>query len=100
MSVDVIMRTKDRPLLLARAIRSVASQTRDDWRLIIVNDGGRRDAVDDLVAKIGSEEAGRVRVRGAGEEGEHDRGYEFSHGCLPKGDVPPSGAPRLRGRPR
>lgn len=38
--VTVIMRTKDRPILLQRAIDSVLGQTFSDWALVIVNDGG------------------------------------------------------------
>ena len=37
--VAIITRTKDRPLLLRRAIRSVASQTYKNYVHIIVNDG-------------------------------------------------------------
>lgn len=38
--VGIIMRTKDRPVLLKRAIDSVIRQTFTDWVLIVVNDGG------------------------------------------------------------
>ena len=38
--VAIITRTKDRPLLLRRAIRSVMSQSYPDYIHIIVNDGG------------------------------------------------------------
>lgn len=42
MSVDVavIVRTKDRPVLLARALQSIASQTARPRQLVVVNDGG------------------------------------------------------------
>ena len=40
--VTVVMRTRDRPLFLPRAIRSVLAQTMPDWHLVIVNDGGRQ----------------------------------------------------------
>ena len=39
-TVAIITRTKDRPLLLARAARSVASQTHGNYRWVVVNDGG------------------------------------------------------------
>lgn len=39
--VSVITRTKDRPLLLKRAMNSVLNQTYPTWEHIIVNDGGR-----------------------------------------------------------
>lgn len=38
--VSVIMRTKDRDVLLRRALSDVARQTFTDWGLVIVNDGG------------------------------------------------------------
>jgi glycosyltransferase involved in cell wall biosynthesis len=44
------MRTKDRPLLLRRALASAASQTFRDFELIVVNDGGEAATVEDLVA--------------------------------------------------
>jgi len=39
-NVAVITRTKDRPLLLERAARSVASQTYRSYTWVVVNDGG------------------------------------------------------------
>jgi len=38
--VSVILRTKDRPLLLERALKGLAAQSFDDYELVIVNDGG------------------------------------------------------------
>ncbi|SEQ02726.1 Glycosyl transferase family 2 [Faunimonas pinastri] len=51
--VDVIVRTKDRPLFLARALRSIRAQTWGRVCVHIVNDGGARDA-----AEIGKAEHG------------------------------------------
>ena len=48
--VVVVMRTKDRPLLLRRAVESVLDQTFGDWLLVIVNDGGDPGVVDLVVA--------------------------------------------------
>ena len=45
-NITIIMRTKNRPILLRRAIFSVIQQVYSDWRLIIINDGGDPDAVD------------------------------------------------------
>jgi glycosyltransferase involved in cell wall biosynthesis len=43
-SVSIVTRTKDRPLLLKRALASVLAQTHGDWTHIVVNDGGDQDA--------------------------------------------------------
>lgn len=61
-AVDVVMRTKDRPLLLSRAIDDVLAQTHEDWTLTIVNDGGDPGPVDALVAVRRDAGRGRVRV--------------------------------------
>ena len=60
--VAVIMRTKDRPLLLRRAIRSVMEQTFKDWVLVIVNDGGAPDAVQLAMGDMADELTGKVLV--------------------------------------
>ncbi|MDB5170470.1 MAG: glycosyl transferase, family 2 [Candidatus Saccharibacteria bacterium] len=49
--VAVITRTKDRPLLLERALKSVLGQTYDDYIMVIINDGGDPNVVEELVAK-------------------------------------------------
>lgn len=51
-SVGVVMRTKDRAVLLRRALESVRDQTYENWRLIVVNDGGDPEPVDWLVRHI------------------------------------------------
>ncbi|MCZ7851180.1 glycosyltransferase [Agrobacterium salinitolerans] len=51
-SIGVVMRTKDRAVLLRRALESVKNQTYQNWRLVIVNDGGETTDVDWLVEKI------------------------------------------------
>jgi glycosyltransferase involved in cell wall biosynthesis/FMN phosphatase YigB (HAD superfamily) len=60
--VAVITRTKDRPLFLERAIRSVLGQTYVCWEHVIVNDGGDKEGVDLLVKSFAEAYAGRVRV--------------------------------------
>ena len=49
-AVSVIVRTKDRPALLAEALASVAAQTLRGLEVVVVNDGGEsvRDVVDAL----------------------------------------------------
>ena len=49
-TVAVVMRTYERPVLLARAIASVQNQTFRDWHLIVVNNGGDAATVDKVVA--------------------------------------------------
>ncbi len=51
--VTVVIRTKDRPDFLARALGDVASQSYRDWEVIVANDGGDRGGVDTVVAKSG-----------------------------------------------
>ena len=61
-SVAIITRTKNRTILLERAIRSVLSQSQKDWVHVIVNDGGASLPVDTLVEKYRPDYAGRVAV--------------------------------------
>lgn len=49
-SVAIVMRTYERPIMLARAITSVCKQTYPNWSLTIVNNGGVPKVVDDVVA--------------------------------------------------
>ncbi len=48
--VAVVLRTYERPVLLARAIASVQNQTFSDWELIIVNNGGDPVGVESIVS--------------------------------------------------
>jgi glycosyltransferase involved in cell wall biosynthesis len=59
--IGAIMRTKNRPLLLGRAIRSVCEQTLDDWTLAIVNDGGDPEPVNRLVDALPADKKDKVR---------------------------------------
>lgn len=38
--VGIVVRTRDRPLFVARALQAVLGQTSTDWALALVNDGG------------------------------------------------------------
>ena len=61
-SVAVIMRTRDRPVMLDRAVQDLLGQTRQDWELVIVDDAGDAAAVDAVVARHTPEADGRIRV--------------------------------------
>jgi glycosyltransferase involved in cell wall biosynthesis len=63
-SVAVIMRTRDRPVLLSRAIASVCAQTFADWHLIMVNDGGDQAAAGRVIRAHAAELAGRLTMIG------------------------------------
>ncbi len=58
----IVTRTKNRPVLLKRAIESVLFQSYRNWVMVIVNDGGEPSDVDRLVESYSSEAAGRIRV--------------------------------------
>lgn len=50
--VAIITRTKDRPLFLPRAARSVQAQSFRDFVWVVVNDGGRRGEVEALADEV------------------------------------------------
>lgn len=60
--VTVITRTRNRPLLLERAIRSVLGQTFGGWEHLIVNDGGDAAELDERLKAHETAYAGRLRV--------------------------------------
>ncbi|TCL00601.1 FkbM family methyltransferase [Shimia isoporae] len=51
-SVGIVTRTKNRAVLLRRALESVKDQTYPHWQLVIVNDGGQPEPVDALVNSV------------------------------------------------
>ncbi len=59
--VAVIVRTKNRPAMLRRALASIRAQAFTDWECIVVNDGGDPAAVDLAISDL--EEPVRSRVR-------------------------------------
>jgi glycosyltransferase involved in cell wall biosynthesis len=61
-SVAVIMRTKNRPLLLHRALSSVLCQTHSKWHLYLVNDGGDRAELERLLASYNAAFGDRLTV--------------------------------------
>lgn len=60
--VSIVMRTKDRPVFVRRALRSIGSQTYADWELIIVDDGGAPGVVDAVLAECDPAIRERTRV--------------------------------------
>ena len=58
--VSIVTRTKNRPVLLERAIKSVLGQTMRDFALVIVNDSPDRAPVEALIKKYEAEAAGRI----------------------------------------
>ena len=48
--VTVVTRTRNRPLMLKRAVQSVGAQSFQDLELVIVNDAGESEAVDQALA--------------------------------------------------
>ncbi|WP_104104799.1 glycosyltransferase family 2 protein [Arthrobacter sp. 08Y14] len=58
--VAVIVRTKNRPHFLQRALQDIFDQTYRQFRVVIVNDGGSAEPVDNVVARL--PEAARERV--------------------------------------
>jgi glycosyltransferase involved in cell wall biosynthesis len=61
-SVAIVMRTKDRPVLLDRAIADVCAQTFSGWQLVIVSDGESDAATESIVRRHEAALAGRVTV--------------------------------------
>ncbi len=60
--VVVVTRTKNRPVLLRRAMESVLSQGVENWTHVVVNDGGDPIPVDLLVAEYAVRYRGRLKV--------------------------------------
>ncbi|WP_308195177.1 glycosyltransferase family 2 protein [Microbacterium aurantiacum] len=60
--VAVVVRTKDRPDLLRRALSSISGQRMTEWECVIVNDGGDASAVDAVVEDLPVEHRSRVRA--------------------------------------
>ncbi|MDH2412935.1 glycosyltransferase family 2 protein [Nocardioides sp. CER19] len=61
-TVGIVVRTKDRPHFLARALGSITAQTYDDWEAFVVNDGGDPVAVAGVVGDLPAEHRARVTV--------------------------------------
>jgi glycosyltransferase involved in cell wall biosynthesis len=61
-TVSVVVRTKDRPELLRRALDDIAGQTSSAWECVIVNDGGAPDDAEKVLADAAAVHAGRTRI--------------------------------------
>ena len=61
-TVSVLLRTRDRPALLPRALDDVLAQTFQDWRLIVINDGGDPTPVDRALREREDSFSGRAIV--------------------------------------
>jgi glycosyltransferase involved in cell wall biosynthesis len=59
-SVGIITRTKNRPVLLRRAIESVVQQTYRSWVMVIVNDGGDPADIANLIERYQPAARGRI----------------------------------------
>ena len=61
-SVAILLRTRQRPLLLPRALASICAQTHRNWRLYLVNDGGEEAGIEALLAPYAEALAGRLDI--------------------------------------
>jgi glycosyltransferase involved in cell wall biosynthesis len=61
-TVSILMRTKNRPIMLPRALASVLGQRLRDWHLFVVNDGGDAATVEHLLGARAADFAGRVTL--------------------------------------
>lgn len=82
--VSIILRTKNRPRMLARALDDVLAQSYVDWQLVIVNDGGAPADIADVLAPREAALAGRVDIvtnpASVGGPGASNRGLEAAEG--------------------
>ena len=60
--IAIITRTKNRPIMLRRAMDSVLGQTFAGWHHYIVNDGGQSAVVDEIVREYEARYDGRLSV--------------------------------------
>ncbi|KPQ08443.1 MAG: glycosyltransferase [Rhodobacteraceae bacterium HLUCCA12] len=52
--VGIVIRTRDRPLFVRRALASVLAQSWPHWRIALINDGGARDTLEAAIADVAS----------------------------------------------
>lgn len=61
--VAILMRTRDRPILLRRALAGICAQTEPDWLVMLLNDGGDRAQLDAIVGDLTPEHRAKIHVR-------------------------------------
>ncbi len=62
LKVAIITRTKDRPVFLRRAFASVYAQTYHEYAHIIVNDGGDKEEINNLIASLPNDQQKKIQV--------------------------------------
>ncbi|UCF92597.1 MAG: glycosyltransferase [Desulfobacterales bacterium] len=60
--VSIITRTRERALLLRRAVESVVQQSFDDWELVVINDGGPREEVANVLRDYRRRNGQKIRL--------------------------------------
>ncbi len=60
--VGIVVRTKNRPWFLSRTFTDIEAQSYPDWVVLVVNDGGDAEAVDEIIAHLPRAFSGRVSV--------------------------------------
>lgn len=60
--VAIVVRTKDRPEFLRRALQSITEQNEQRWHAYVVNDGGFPESVDQLVGSLAPADQERITV--------------------------------------
>lgn len=82
--VSIVIRTKDRPVMLARALENVLGQSWTDWQMVIVNDGGEVPVLEATLAPFQQRLADRVTVvhnsESSGRPAAANRGFERATG--------------------
>ncbi|HVX24106.1 MAG TPA: glycosyltransferase [Candidatus Saccharimonadales bacterium] len=61
-NIAIITRTKDRPVFLRRALKSVSSQSYTDYEHVIINDNGDQAAVEKAVTAVDESRRAKITV--------------------------------------
>jgi GT2 family glycosyltransferase len=82
-TIAIITRTKDRPILLKRALKSVSMQDIQDYIHIIVNDGGNESVVCNLIQQLPASQQEKIlylcNKTSIGMEASSNRAIQESH---------------------